>query len=240
MIVALVILVAGVFYFMYKKKPVDEVSNIPGVEDAQPTELCFAQFGKANVRGLSDKYTLHMSLDNAKGKVTGELKFLPAEKDSKMGKFEGTVSAVDKVMMARTVDATWDTFAEGMNTKEQLKFIFGEGTASIGFGEMVERADGVYVYKDEKNILYNLELTDVACTDLTLRDNIESYLKTNIAQLSPVKAVLGGTWYVIGVTSDLKSNSGVVVYEDGHVQEKKNFTYIANEKAEVASLTILK
>lgn len=165
-IVVLLILVAGAFYFLLKKEPVDEVVNIPVVEETKPVELCFAQFGKANVRGLSDKNTLRMSLDNTKGKVTGELKFLPAEKDSKVGKFEGTVSAVDKVMMARTVDATWDTFAEGMNTKEQLKLIFGEGTASIGFGEMVNRGDGVYVYKDPAKILYNLQLTDVACADL--------------------------------------------------------------------------
>lgn len=94
-----------------------------------------------------------MLIDNTTGKVSGELKFLPAEKDSKVGKFEGTVSAVDKVMMARKVNAIWDTFAEGMNAKEQLKFIFGEGTASIGFGEMVDRGDGVYVYKDPTKIL---------------------------------------------------------------------------------------
>ncbi len=239
-VIILGILVVGTYFFINKKEPVVEVPVVSVTEETKPVELCFGGFGKANTRGLSDKNTLYMSIDNTTGKVTGELKFLPAEKDSKVGKFEGTVSVVDKVMMARTVDATWDTFAEGINAKEQLKFIFGEGTASIGLGEMVERGDGVYVYKDEKNILYNLELGDVACTDLTLRDNIESYLKANIAQLSPVKAVLGGTWQIIGVTSDLKSNSGVVVYEDGHIQEIKNFTFTANEKQEVVSLTILK
>lgn len=239
-VIVLLILVAGILYFVNKTQPVAETPTPPIAEDTKPVDLCFGNFGKANERGLSDKNTLRMSIDNITGKVSGELKFLPAEKDSKVGKFEGTVSVVDRVMMARTVDATWDTFAEGMNTKEQLKFVFGEGTASIGFGEMVDRGDGVYVYKDDNKILYNLNLSDIACTDLVLRDNIEIYLKTNIVQLSPVKAVLGGTWHVIGVTSDLSSSSGVVSYEDGHIQEIKNFTFTANDKQEILSLSVLK
>jgi hypothetical protein len=144
----------GIFYFTKNDTVVPPVAG-------GTIELCFAKNGVPNERGYADKYTLSMSLDG--GQVMGELKLLPAEKDSKVGKFSGTVSAVDRVMMARTVDAVWDTLAEGMNTQEQLRIIFGEGTASIGFGEMVDRGDGVYVYKDLKSISYNLDLTDVAC-----------------------------------------------------------------------------
>jgi hypothetical protein len=53
-----------------------------------------------------------------------------------------------------------------MSAQEQVKIIFGEGVASVGFGEMVDRGDGVYVYKDPKNIKYTLELNDVACSNL--------------------------------------------------------------------------
>jgi hypothetical protein len=168
LIVAFVLVVViGAFYFINTKDAVSPVVVTPPVvEEVKPVELCFMQKGKVNEQGFFDKFTLKMLIDNKEGKVSGELNLLPAEKDKKVGKFEGTVSEVDKVMMARTVDATWDTLAEGMNTKEQLKFIFGEGTASIGFGEMVDRGDGVYVYKDQSKILYNLQLTDVACTDL--------------------------------------------------------------------------
>ncbi len=166
-VVFAVLLVIGAFFLINNKKmssPV--VVTPPVVEEVKPVELCFMQKGKTNEQGFFDKFTLKMLIDNKEGKVLGELNLLPAEKDKKIGKFEGTVSAVDKVMMARTVDATWDTLAEGMNTKEQLKFIFGEGTASIGFGEMVDRGDGVYVYKDQSKILYNLQLTDVACAEI--------------------------------------------------------------------------
>lgn len=200
------------------------------------TELCFAKFSIPDKNGFSDKYTLRLILNGEK--VTGELNLLPAEKDSKTGEIEGVVSAVDKIMMARIVDLWWFASAEGTNVKEQLKIIFGEGVASIGFGEMVDRGDGVYIYKDPKNIAYNLNLTDVSCMDLVERANVENYLRENISKLSPVKAVLGGAWYVVSDTINLEKNSGTVVYEDGHIQETKSFSYTLNEKGEVLSLIL--
>ena len=150
--------VAFVFLGMSIFKTPQAVKVAP---ESSPINLCFSKVGTPNVRGYADEYTLRMLLD--KENVTGELKLLPAEKDSKVGKFSGTVGAVDKMMMARTVDVWWDSSAEGMQVKEQLRIIFGEGTAQIGFGEMVDRGDGTYVYKDPTKIDYSLSLTDVAC-----------------------------------------------------------------------------
>ena len=200
-------------------------------------DLCFAKFSLPNERGLSDRYTLRMSIDNEKDTVAGELNFFPAEKDSKFGKFDGTVTEVDKIAMARTVNAWWSAQAEGMENKEELKIIFGEGTASVGFGEMVDNGDGVYVYKDPENIFYTLELNDVSCGELGERASVESYIRENISTLSPVKAVLGGTWYVISIFVDASANSGSVVYEDGHVQEDAEFTY-EFQNGEVSNLII--
>jgi hypothetical protein len=70
------------------------------------------------------------------------------------------------------------------------------------------------------------------------KQNVENYLRENISKLSPVKAVLGGTWYVVSDTVDLAKNSGTVIYEDGHIQEQRNFSYTLNGKGEVVSLTI--
>lgn len=71
-----------------------------------------------------------------------------------------------------------------------------------------------------------------------LRGNVEGYLRANISKLSPVKAVLGGTWYVVDVAIDLSKKSGVVTYEDGHIEEKRNFTYTNDSKNEITNLTI--
>jgi len=244
-VIVIALLVGGFYFFTLKKavapvaKPVVTTpTKTETVTDNKSTELCFAKFGTPNSYGDADMYTLRMYLTGES--VKGELNLLPAEKDSKTGQFEGTVSAVDKVAMARTVDAVWDTFGEGMEAKEQLKIIFGEGTASIGMGEMVDRGDGTYVYKDPKNINYSLGLTDVACLDLLIRTNVINYLHDNLTALSPVKAVLGGTWLVDYQTIDLNNKSGVVVYEDGHIKETKNFTYTTDATGAVTSMVIAK
>jgi hypothetical protein len=229
--ILLVIVVVGVVYFVSKKEVIT-----PAVTDTKLIELCFAKIGTPNERGFHDEFTLRMLLEGEN--VTGELKFLPGEKDKKVGKFEGTVGAVDKTAMTRTADVWWDTFGEGMNVMEEQRIIFGEGVANIGFGGTADRGDGVYAYTDSPQIYYTLSLNDVACPDLTERENVESYLKTNIAVLSPVKAVLGGTWYVVSMTLDFEKNSGTVTYEDGHIQEKKNFIYTTNEKREVMNMVI--
>jgi hypothetical protein len=78
----------------------------------------------------------------------------------------------------------------------------------------------------------------VTDTNLAEKVNVESYLRANISKLSPIKAVLGGTWYVVSDTVDLVKNSGTVVYEDGHIQEVKNFSYTTNEKGEIVNLNI--
>src|ERR1035437_9585171 len=71
-----------------------------------------------------------------------------------------------------------------------------------------------------------------------IKQNVENYLRENISTLSPVKAVLGGTWYVVSDTIDLGKNSGTVTYEDGHIQEIKNFSYTTNTNGDVVSLII--
>lgn len=240
--VTLILCIVVAIALFFQKKEVVAPAPRPDVSDTQvsttPVALCFGMFTPANQRGFSDAYTLHMLLDNEKGTASGELKFMPGEKDSKVGSFTGNVSAVDKSMMARTINAIWNTAAEGMNAKEELKIIFGEGTASIGTGEMVERDDGIYAYKDPSKLNYSLNLSDVACSDLTLRENVEAYLRAHISTLSPVAPVLGGTWYVVGISTDLQKHSGIVVYEDGHIQEKKNFTFTAGADASISKLTI--
>lgn len=239
-LIVFAILVFVVVKMGSKVEPVSTVNETPEAQEPSdvkwPIELCFAKFGALNENGFADNYTLRMSLN--KENVTGELNFIPAEKDRKTGEIQGTVGPVDKMMMARTADLWWFTFAEGMSAKEQLKIIFGEGTASIGFGEMVEGEDGAYVYKNPEKINYSLDLTDVACTDLVERANVEDYLRENIATLSPMGSVLGGTWYYISSYIDLRANSGTVIYEDGHIMEESSFSYTVNELHEVIEMKV--
>jgi hypothetical protein len=229
--------VVGILYFINKEEIITPVVVPPATVDVNKAQLCFYGENKTQ-NGLYDMAWLKMNI--AGDKVTGEFRNLPAEKDSKVGTFEGDVGPVDKTMMARTANVWWDSMAEGMQVKEQLRIIFGEGNASAGFGEMVDRGDGVYVYKDATQLTYGMSMTDVACMDLIERASVENYLRENISKLSPVKAVLGGTWYVVSSTVDLSTNSGTVTYEDGHIQETKNFSYTTDGKGEVINLIISK
>ncbi len=93
---------------------------------------------------------------------------------------------------------------------------------------------GFYLTKDDKGAD---EITLPIVVDESAL--VEKYLRDNIKALAPEMPVLGGSWYVVSVTTDLTKNSGIVVYEDGHIEETKNFSYTTNENGEVASLTIL-
>ena len=243
LIVIIVIAVLGVsLYFLKRDKgeliPVETPIVIPPEEEivVGPTAFCYERFSAPNEYGAIDKYTLRMIIDG--NKATGELNFLPAEKDRKIGEFEGTVTPVNQTTKSRTANLWWFTSGEGMNVKEELKILLEEGEASIGFGEMTEREDGSYVYKDPANVSYNLKLTGIPCDDLTERVNVEAYLRENISELSPVKPVFGGAWYLVSVTVEMDKNTGTVTYEDGHIQENRTFSYSTNDKREVTSLTI--
>lgn len=223
--IVVIIVILGIFYLLNKKEAIAPVVVSPVVTntksivvtDTKPTELCFAKFGAPDVNGSYDRYTLRLIVNGEK--ATGELNLLPAESDSKTGEVKGTVGPINTTTMTRTADLEWFTFTGGANT-EKVQIIFGKSTASI-------------VQKTSP-----LNLTEIPCLDLVERTNVENYLSDNISKLPPIKAVLGGTWYVVYATVDLEKNSGIVVYEDGHIQETKNFSYTTNEKGEVVTLVI--
>ena len=121
----------------------------------KPIDLCFSKKILNTNTKVSDEYNLKMHIDE--NAVTGQLDFLPSEKDKKTGAFSGTTTA-------GMIDAWWNTSAEGMNTKEELSIAYNEDTAKIGFGEMKDRGDGIYVYADKSKIAYTLELKSVDCT----------------------------------------------------------------------------
>ena len=107
--------------------------------------------------------------DEDQTNISGSLNILPAEKDKKTGIFVGTVTPVDPVSVTRTATLMWSSSAEGIANTEELFIIFGEGIASVGFGEMKDRGDGVYIYADPKAISYTFNLQQTDCNDLALK-----------------------------------------------------------------------
>lgn len=163
--ILIVIVVVIVVYFIIKA---DKVAIAPNqdnvtVDNEDTIKLCF-YYENNTQSGLKDVSWLKLNL--AGSSVTGEFQYIPAEKDSKIGIFEGTIEPVDKMSMTRTANVFWNSSGEGMSVTEELKIVFGEGNATVGFGEMVDRGDGVYVYKDPESLYFIDSMTDVDCNDL--------------------------------------------------------------------------
>lgn len=207
--------VAAYFAFVYPKGK-SEMSEV-----SAPVSMCYF-YAKKTPSGFEDRAWLRMDISG--DQVTGEYRNLPAEKDSKVGTFAGTVGAFDPYISGRRAEVIWNSLAEGMQVKEELMIEFGEGNAVALFGEMVEKEGGVYGYKDKTKVTPGFLMSQVDCESLAERLAVESYMRENINALAE-PATLGGTWYVLETQVDTTNDAGDVTYEDGHMQEKNHFSY---------------
>jgi hypothetical protein len=68
--------------------------------------------------------------------------------------------------------------------------------------------------------------------------DIESYVRNNIGELSPVKEQVGGTFFVTAI--ETQGGTGTVSYEDGHNVYTADFAYTVEDsgKPSVTSFTV--
>ncbi|HUC89143.1 MAG TPA: hypothetical protein VMR49_03905 [Candidatus Paceibacterota bacterium] len=71
-------------------------------------------------------------------------------------------------------------------------------------------------------IYFNNKKVNVIVNDTPM---VEQYIRNNIKTLAPESPVLGGSWYVVNVEVNPNTKTGIVVYEDGHIQGKAFFSY---------------
>lgn len=195
--------------------------------------LCY-YYTKNNDIGIANRSWLQMNIKDSM--VTGEFRNLPAESDSKVGKFSGTVGELNQESMSRTVEAIWDSLAEGMQVQEELNIEFGDGSAVALFGEMVDRGDGVYVYKDKTQLTPSNTMWQKDCGELNELLAVEDYVRSNISTIATNDAVLGGTWYATKINISTNNNTGTVEYEDGHIQSVAIFSYDFNTNNDSVSI----
>ncbi len=219
--VALVIIVG--FLISQNSKNTDTEQTL--IPQQSVISMCYRYFDKTD-RGLFDQEFLKMEI--TKDQVTGEYRYLPAEKDSKVGTFTGTVGVMDPAISARTAKVWWDSFAEGMKVTEELQIQFGEGSAVVFFGEMMDRGDGVYVYKNSAELTPAPQMSQIDCESLDDIIVVEKYIRANIVEIAPEEAVLGGKWYVTSVFVNPSLKTGSVSYEDGHIVGNADFSYTRN------------
>ncbi len=220
-IIVLIVIIGIVIFFVVSR------GNKTSDQAEAFSSLCYYQETSLE-NGLKDKSWLRIEdtlEETGISTLRGEFNNLPAEKDSKVGTFAGeyTLDETDPVFIkAMTL---WQSQAEGTTVLEELAIKFNPQEVKVGFGEMQDRGDGIYVYADKSNISYSLTIPVVPCEELNERIAVEKYVRENITTISDVEPVLGGSWYVVSLNLDLAQNIGSVVYEDGHIQESKNFSY---------------
>jgi len=225
-IFALIIIIIGsvISSINFKKKliPTTEDKNIPIIETKEPIKICYFRSEKTN-SGFYDSAWLKLNLIGEK--ITGEFQNLPAESDSKVGTFEGIAEPLEQATMSRTANVIWQSRAEGMETPEELIIKWGDGSATVGFGEMIDKGDGTYIYKDKTNLYYIKGMSQIDCETLDEKLFAEKFTKDNIGIIATNKPVLGGTWYVTTVIATPILHTVEVEYEDGHIQSKASITY---------------
>lgn len=219
-----VVILIIISFFLLKNKKIEIVQNPP---TGNAISMCY-QYSKETSRGFVDRVWLQMNISGSK--VTGEYQSLLAEKDSKVGTFSGTVGPMDPKTSSRIADVWWDSEGEGMSVTEQLKIEFGEGSAVTLGGEMMDRGDGTYVYKDATLLTPGLQMSQIDCESLQDQNLVDKYVRDNINTIVPDKPVLGGSWYatVVNISPSTKSGTMILTYEDGHIQESKSFSYVIN------------
>lgn len=229
LIVLLIVILAGGIFLNIKYNKNSDISKTNNnqeqkeqYQNIETRSLCFYK-NKKNEIDLYDRAWLELNISN--NKIKGEFQNLPAETDSKIGKFVGIMDQLDQNNMSRSATLLWDSFAEGIETKEELLVKWGDGSATVAFGEMIDRGDGVYVYKNKNNLYWIEQMDQIDCENLREKLYIEKYIRDNIQTISPNKPVLGGIWYVVSVNIDSNLKTGEVLYEDGHIQNKANFKY---------------
>lgn len=169
--------------FLVATKKDNQTAILPGLDSVPEIAMCYS-YAKENSRGGADRAWLKSTV---RGEfIKGEYHNLPAESDSKIGTFEGYLYP-DAVTSDAFGDVWWYSFAEGMYVMEQLHFGFDDNSAVAMFGEMVDRGDGVYVYKNTDNLTKGFQMTKIDCDTLDIENSSSgSVIETEINPTNPL------------------------------------------------------
>jgi|GEM_PF-3213593 len=169
--VVVIFVLLAIFLVLTKKEKQIELPN--QLDEIQEIAMCYSYEKEASF-GLKDQAWLKTFI---KGEfIKGEYHNVPAEKDSKTGTFEGYVYT-DATAPGTFSDVWWYSFSEGVYTMEQLYLSFDNDGVSALFGEMVDRGDGVYVYKDTENLTKEFQMSEIDCSLLNKKNASNSVIK---------------------------------------------------------------
>lgn len=222
-ILALLVVIGLVFSLSRESTPEVVIPTLPAPE--APIAICYYRSEQTS-SGLYDRAWIRLNFKGSN--VTGEFNNYPAEKDSKVGRFEGQSMSESGTT---SIKAIWNSFTEGLQAKEELIIVVSpEDGAMVTFGEMVKGANGVYVYKDTSAVVQK-PIAEIDCAQLDEILAVEAYIKSSdIAVLTKEKPVLGGKFYTTAIVVDPTTDIAQIAYEDGHIAGKGTVSYSYESK----------
>jgi hypothetical protein len=144
----------------------------------------------------------------------------------------GYYGALTGTKKGNDIEVIYAYTVEGSQNKEKELYVMSENSLDKKRYSLLEK-NGMLV-PDLNSTVRIISYAQESCEKYF----VENYLKENIVTLSPIKPILGGSWYVVSVTVNTINSTGEVVYEDGHVQEKRDFTYGIDQKGEITSFIL--
>ena len=205
-IISLLAIIVGIIVATQMNKAA--LSILPGDTSASPVVMCY-QYSNLAAPGLVDQATLRMSVTGTQ--VTGEYSNLPAEKDSMKGSFVGTADRIPGNALYKIAHVAWDVSAEGTRVTQDLSIRFSDQDATALFGEMVDKGDGTYGYKDPEHLTTGFIMARVDCSAIVPADatasisGIKGKLPAGSTPPPALASVVGTKWvWTKTVASDKK------------------------------------
>ncbi len=124
----------------------------------QPASVCYALHNET--AGGTDTATLKLTTTDGEH-ATGQFNVALAQKDASTGVLDGVISITGP--STALFDGHYVNMQEGMNNTSEQLIKLDQNEAQIGYGEMVQNADGGYDYKDKSAVMYSLSLPRVDC-----------------------------------------------------------------------------
>lgn len=214
-------ILAGVSYIVYLYNQKDALNqNIPF--ESQTAEYCYEQQFVSEYKLMDinyrDYYTLVMN--TVGNDVTGELSYMPSQKDTKTGNIQGTITK-DDTSNRSIFTGTWTAYAEGDTYKENIVIVFGPSDAKV-----FENQDTLdKSISDFDFVTPNIILPKIDCDYVYERQKATDTFMASFDTLVSNVPELGGSFYPLLIYVDTLNDTLYCVYEDGHVQYSESFVY---------------
>lgn len=163
-VVALLIVIGGVVYYVNKTDQGSVLGEDTPFLGVEQKTVCYYKETKGETTSDFSFTSIKYGDSN---KVEGIINWLPGEKDSMVGVYEGVVEASGAVAgYPSRLNVVYTATAEGQIAKQQEIIIVGASDIKTGVGERQQDANGIWQFKNTNNLTYSNALPMVDCASV--------------------------------------------------------------------------